>query len=37
METASAPTDPAAARARLRQILLERSIHFGDFTLTSGA
>jgi len=26
-----------AARARLRQILLERSIRFGDFTLASGA
>lgn len=33
----SAPTDIAAARARLREILLERSILFGDFTLTSGA
>jgi orotate phosphoribosyltransferase len=37
METSSTPTDPAAARARLRQILLERSIRFGDFTLSSGA
>jgi len=37
METTTAPTDPAAARARLKQILVERSIRFGDFTLSSGA
>jgi orotate phosphoribosyltransferase len=29
--------DRAEARARLREILLERSIRFGDFTLASGA
>ena len=29
--------DLAAARARLREILLQRSIRFGDFTLSSGA
>jgi orotate phosphoribosyltransferase len=33
----SAGPDLAAARARLRAILLERSIRFGDFTLSSGA
>ena len=34
MNRMSAPT---AARARLKEILLERSIRFGDFTLASGA
>jgi orotate phosphoribosyltransferase len=29
--------DPAADRARLRAILRERSLQFGDFTLSSGA
>jgi orotate phosphoribosyltransferase len=29
--------DPTADRARLRAILLERSLRFGDFTLSSGA
>lgn len=29
--------DPAVDRARLRAILLERSLRFGDFTLSSGA
>lgn len=29
--------DPAADRARLREILLERSLRFGEFTLSSGA
>jgi orotate phosphoribosyltransferase len=37
METTTVHTDPAAARARLKQILAERSIRFGDFTLSSGA
>src|SRR5262245_56282247 len=29
--------DLAASRTRLKEILLERSIRFGDFTLASGA
>jgi orotate phosphoribosyltransferase len=29
--------EPAADRARLREILLERSLRFGEFTLSSGA
>ena len=33
----SAGPDLAQARVRLRAILLERSIRFGDFTLSSGA
>src|SRR5439155_22162771 len=37
METMTAHPSPAAARARLKQILAERSIRFGDFTLSSGA
>ncbi len=37
MNRVAAPTDPAAARARLKAILLERSIRFGEFTLASGA
>jgi len=34
---ASTASELQAARARLRQLLLERSIRFGDFTLSSGA
>ena len=35
---ATGPTSELeAARARLKEILLERSIRFGDFTLSSGA
>lgn len=38
MTRATGPTSELeAARARLREILLERSIRFGDFTLSSGA
>lgn len=37
MKAVPAPTDLAACRARLREILVERSIRFGDFTLSSGA
>jgi orotate phosphoribosyltransferase len=37
MNHAAPPVDIASARARLKEILLERSIRFGDFTLTSGA
>jgi orotate phosphoribosyltransferase len=35
--SAGVSTDLVAARQRLKAILLERSIRFGDFTLSSGA
>ena len=37
MNTISISTDLGTARRRLREILLERSIRFGNFTLSSGA
>ncbi|MGH7682504.1 MAG: orotate phosphoribosyltransferase [Candidatus Eiseniibacteriota bacterium] len=37
MNRTASPLEPAVARARLKEILLERSIRFGDFTLASGA
>lgn len=37
MNGSQEPQDDGAARARLKEILLERSIRFGDFTLSSGA
>lgn len=37
MNRTAPPIDPGLARARLKEILLERSIRFGDFTLASGA
>ena len=37
MKAEPAPAEIAAYRRRLKEILVERSIRFGDFTLSSGA